>query len=187
MLGGYIAIEAVFLIATAVVKRSHTLNEFLVAFFTVTGAIGLQSLSLLEHSRSVRPSTLSTRYTLAITVLDFVWLTMPDQSIDEALWPLLLARILYRLAVICFECQNKRAILLEEYRDLPVETTTSFIGRTLFWWINGLLAKGYNNTLVNENLPAIDNGLQSEDLRAKVLQAWNDAGMEKHHRCIFPF
>ncbi|KAJ9151860.1 Canalicular multispecific organic anion transporter 2 [Pleurostoma richardsiae] len=76
------------------------------------------------------------------------------------------------LLLLGFECRDKRPILLDAYKRLPPEATTSLLGKVFFWWINPILVKGYTNTILGKELPVVDHGLSSETLRRNALQAW---------------
>ena len=44
------------------------------------------------------------------------------------------------------------------------------------WWMNTILARGYRNTLVNDELPEIDHALSSVVLRERILGVWSQSG-----------
>ncbi|KAK4216035.1 P-loop containing nucleoside triphosphate hydrolase protein [Rhypophila decipiens] len=132
-------------------------------------------LSSLEHRRSVRPSTLILLYLLSSLSLDLVQLTAPSLRylLQNGQHLYLIPQLAAKALVLCTELLlDKRSELLEEWQNLPPEETCSIFGRSLMWWMNTILAKGYKSTLINEELPDIDHGLSSRVLREKILDIW---------------
>lgn len=68
---------------------------------------------------------------------------------------------------------DKQPDLLEPWQTLPPEQKSSIFGRSLMWWMNSILARGYRNTLTNEELPEIDHALSSRVLREQIIEVWS--------------
>lgn len=141
----------------------------------LVAALGVVYLSFQEQRRSIRPSTLILSYLTASSLCDTIWLTLPPLS---GAHPLRALQLFLKLTLLVLESQGKESILLEEYRGLPPEEYSSILGTAFFWWINGLLAQGYNRMLGSDNqLPPIDRKLNSSGLRRDVLKAWDGRGL----------
>jgi len=137
-------------------------------------AIGLGFLSAEEHKWSVRPSDTLVLYLVMSVMSDAVWLTLPsylDKSASIGL------QLFLKLALLILESRSKRSALLESYKDLPPEECAGILSRTFFWWITGLLSKGYRENLSGrDGLPAIDPVLSSGTLREKAITSWSQQG-----------
>ncbi|KAK3329697.1 hypothetical protein B0H66DRAFT_610708, partial [Apodospora peruviana] len=147
-------------------------NPFLVAAAPVA-VFGLVWLSRVEHKRSERPSDLVLLYLLSSSSCDLVQLTAPSLRSSGGQERLGLAiQFAAKLIVLGTESLAKEADLLPEWPDLPPEESAGIFGRSVLWWINAVLVRGYNNNLINHELPAIDRSLSSEILREQILRIW---------------
>jgi ATP-binding cassette, subfamily C (CFTR/MRP), member 1 len=113
----------------------------------------LALLSYVEHTRSVRPSTIINVYLLFTSLFDC--------AIARTLWLLDGAHAVARLftaatsakaLILISEAWEKRSILRVQYRDLSPETTSGILGRSVFWWINPLMKLGFSNFLTEHDL-----------------------------------
>lgn len=55
------------------------------------------------------------------------------------------------------------------------EETSGVFSRGVFWWLNGLLKRGFGNMLDVENLYDVDIALRSEKLLGKIQTAWAES------------
>ncbi|KAF5534749.1 multidrug resistance-associated 1 [Fusarium mexicanum] len=133
----------------------------------------LALLSYVEHTRSVRPSTIINVYLLFTALFDC--------AIARTLWLLDGAHAVARLftaattakaLILISEAWEKRSILRAQYRDLSPETTSGILGRGVFWWINPLMKLGFSNFLTEHDLYAIENSLLGKRLFAQVEKSW---------------
>ncbi|KAM7206614.1 P-loop containing nucleoside triphosphate hydrolase protein [Rhypophila sp. PSN 637] len=158
--------------------RQHS-GLYLSVVPTIAASV-LVFLSSLEQRRTVRPSTLILLYLLSSLSVDLVQLTAPSLRylVQNGQHLYLIPQLVAKALVLCTELLlDKRPELLEEWQNLPPEETCSVFGRSLMWWMNTILAKGYKSTLINEELPDIDRGLSSRVLREKILDIWcSDTG-----------
>ncbi len=139
-------------------------------------------LSFLEHSRSLRPSDIIVSYLSASTVCDVVF--------SLASWPyfyyaptparlfmrLYTAQMLVKLILLLLENMGKESALYPRYKDLAPEETSGLLQRTLFWWVNRVLADGHKGILRAQDLPALPQSLSSRALRGAMLAAWDRRG-----------
>jgi ATP-binding cassette, subfamily C (CFTR/MRP), member 1 len=141
---------------------------------SAVASLFLVCLSRIEHRRSVAPSDLSTTYLLATGLFNAVWLAAPSTEASEREFQLARLELLAKVAVFAAESWGKADILLDKYKGLPPELKTGALGKAVFWWINPVLAEGYNNLLLDRELPSIDHDISSSVLRNNILKAWTD-------------
>ncbi|KAK2770130.1 ABC multidrug transporter [Colletotrichum kahawae] len=152
------------------------------AVFGVLDALALGVLSHTEHVRSIRPSTIICIYLVFSLAFDAVqcrtlWLLPGLQKLAAVFT----ASLTVKLAMFMLEVQGKRRLLIAALRNLSPETTSGIIGRGFFWWLNGLMTRGFKATLSPAALYDIDDGLRSEELLQRLLQQWDQRkGQGKH-------
>ncbi|KAL7932586.1 P-loop containing nucleoside triphosphate hydrolase protein [Trichoderma chlorosporum] len=135
----------------------------------------LVRLSVAEHKRSVRTSTLTVLYLLLTCARDVFALSYPGFS---DLWNgrahvALVADFVSRFAILVLEYEEKTPILKPEYRNRSPEETAGFISSLLFWWMNGLLSRGNRSILRGSHLPPLETELKAERLRRDILPSWD--------------
>ncbi|KAJ0346194.1 hypothetical protein COL26b_008793 [Colletotrichum chrysophilum] len=144
------------------------------AVLGVLDALALGVLSHTEHVRSIRPSTIICVYLVFSLAFDAVqcrtlWLLPGLQKLAAVFT----ASLTVKLAMFMLEVQGKRRFLIAALRNLSPETTSGIIGRGFFWWLNGLMTRGFKATLSPAALYDIDEGLKSEELLQRLLQQWD--------------
>ena len=94
-----------------------------------------------------------------------------------------LARCVGYSLLLVLEHFRPRAVLRDPDADLELspEERSSLLSRAFFSWINPILKKGYNNLILDEELPPLRKGLKPELTRATMLRAW-----EKRSPSMFP-
>nr|WNZ75576.1 hypothetical protein [Trichoderma harzianum] len=133
-------------------------------------------LSVAEHKRSIRPSTLTVLYLLLTCAWDAFALTYPgfseirDGGRTNAA---LVAGFASRLAILTLESQEKQSILNPKYSNSSPEETAGLISSLLFWWMNGLLSRGNRSILRGSQLPPLGSRLEAERLRRDILPSWD--------------
>jgi len=127
--------------------------------------LGLSALSLLEHTRSPRSSDTINVFLFFSTMFDAVqvrtfWIRPLPTAVAVTASICLSLRIILLLA----EAQSKSTSLYEEYKNLAPETLSGVYARRVFWWLNGLMRKGYKITFDPMELMAIDEEFGSRGL-----------------------
>ncbi|KAM3551242.1 hypothetical protein MY1884_007815 [Beauveria asiatica] len=114
-------------------------------------------LSYLEHTRSVRPSTLLTLYLGLSTLLDLarVRILFYLQSTNH-LAAVFLAGFCGKAVMFALELYEKLRLLRPEWQDSAPEATSSTYSRALFIWLNSLMVKGFRSSLTVDTLTPID-------------------------------
>lgn len=143
---------------------------------SLIASAGLVWLSVEEHKRSIRPSTLAVLYLLLTCTWDVFALTYPGFSeirnggrANAAL----VAGFASRLAILTLECQGKQSILTPKYSNRSPEETAGLISSLLFWWMNDLLSRGNRSILRGTQLPPLESELEAERLRRDILPSWD--------------
>lgn len=145
---------------------------------SLTASAGLVWLTIIEHKRSIRPSSLNVLYLLLMSTWDVFALTynglIDDQNGSKGSIAFKLAA---RLAMLTLECQEKTSILKPKYRQHSPEETAGLLSSLLFWWLNGLLSRGNRSILRGSQLPALEKKMEAENLRRGILLSWHRRGM----------
>lgn len=140
---------------------------------TLIGYALLSMVSYLEHTRSVRPSTLLSAYLGLSTILDLPRVrTIFFISMSRTVAATLLAALLVKLLLFTIELYEKRAYLQPDFRDEAPEGLASVYNRALFLWLNRLFIRGYNTLLTINTLIAIDSHLTSASKPTKLNDRW---------------
>lgn len=135
----------------------------------VFDALALGALSFMEHSRTVRPSTIILVYLLFSIAFDAVqcrtlWLLDTVENVA----PVHTAMLTTKLAIFSLEVHEKRGILLDAWKLLGPESTSGVISRGFFWWLNALLMRGFSASLSLDSLWEMDDQLQSRRLLQQI-------------------
>lgn len=164
----------------------QTLTSVPSAILSFIDALAIYQLSHVEHTRSVRPSTLLNMYLLTSLVFDIpqarTLFLRPGSGPIAAVFT---ASICTKLMLLTLEAQNKQKHLKHPYRDYPPEAISGIWNRTFFWWLNSLFLKGFRKLLSVEDLYSTDPGLSSEMLRDQMQSAWNRRGTLSAYTFIY--
>lgn len=131
-------------------------------------AVGLAGLALLEHDRSVRPSSIIMTYLMLSSLFDAAQLRTLVLVHKTALSVMLGTAILCKLTLLVLEAKSKSRILNGAYRLLPPEAVSGIISRSLFWWTHPLFKHGYRRLLSPTDIYAVDLSMSSAALGASL-------------------
>lgn len=144
-------------------------------------AIALTALLVLEHTRLPKPSDLVCLYLVSSILCDAISLTLPPSNPHPAGGGQVatLARCVGYSLLLVLEHFRPHAVLRDPDSEfeLSPEERSSLLSRAFFSWINPFLNKGYNNLILDEELPPLGKGLKPELTRAAMLQAWEQRGL----------
>jgi ATP-binding cassette, subfamily C (CFTR/MRP), member 1 len=132
-------------------------------------------LSYLEHTRSVRPSTLLEVYLLVSSLLNIpqARTLFLRHNGPTAIAAIFVATIGAMLIVWILEARNKTKDLKEPYKEYPPEATHGVWNRTFFLWLNPLFVKGFKKLLSLDDLWQTLPDLSSEKLRDEMQAVWD--------------
>ena len=83
------------------------------------------------------------------------------------------ASIAIKALMLLIETRQKRRYLRLEYQQLPPESLSGIIGRSLLWWINDLIKQGFRSLLALKDLYELDHELTSATLSDNARRAWD--------------
>ncbi|KAF4969944.1 hypothetical protein FSARC_2930 [Fusarium sarcochroum] len=178
----YTGLQLVILTYWSVGPLPTSQSQIAAAALVFINGLLLALLSYVEHTRSVRPSTIINVYLLFTSLFDC--------AIARTLWLLDGAHAVARLftaatsakaLVLVFEAWEKRSILRAQYRELSPESTSGILGRSVFWWINPLMKMGFTQFLTERDLYVIDSSLFARRLFEQAHRSWSAANHLKNN------
>ncbi|CAI6338803.1 unnamed protein product [Periconia digitata] len=171
VIGIYAALELALLIV-ATVGSFHVTSLFVAASaLKLVSALFMTVLSVLEHSRSPRPSMLLSTYLFLILLLDIaqtrtLFLSSHDQP--EVVYSILFSTTVALEAVILhLEAIQKTRWTQWDHKAHSPEETGSIFNIGVFYWLNNLFRLGYSKILALEDLYPLDLALDAESLHRK--------------------
>jgi ATP-binding cassette subfamily C (CFTR/MRP) protein 1 len=140
----------------------------------LVSAIGVAVLVVMEHSRSIQPSTITAMYLLSTIVGNCVQLrTLLLRGYTPALSRILSVTLAFKVLLLFGEAWPKTKYLKPGPTEYSPEETTSILTRSVFWWLNSLFWKGNKNILSSEDMFPLDQALHSAKLRDQALESWD--------------
>ena len=89
------------------------------------------------------------------------------------------------MILLIIEARPKRNLLLHPYRNLSLETTSGFLSKIAFWWLNPLLWKGFRSTLTPSDMCQLEPDMYSMTLEQKFRTSWEFYSTSTHkHKLI---
>jgi ATP-binding cassette subfamily C (CFTR/MRP) protein 1 len=185
LLSAFVALEFALLLLWSVTPGVATKASVPAACLDFIAAGALFVLSSYEHTRSVAPSTLIGIYLLITIPLDIARVRtlflLDETSQTKSIGTIFATSVTVKMGVLLSEAMEKRHILLARYRHLPPEATSGPYSRTVFWWINPLLWRGFSSVLEVGDLYTVDDSLSSTRLGEKFQEKWTlDKKTHKH-------
>ncbi|KAJ4864305.1 ABC transporter domain-containing protein [Trichoderma breve] len=176
------------LVVWSVHHEALTRASLAAATLSLADGIALSVLSFLEHRRSIRPSSIILVYLVFSIAFDAVQCRTLWLLKTNVLAPVSTATLACKIVVFLLELGEKRHILLHPWNNLTPETTSSIINRSLFWWLNDLLLRGFRTPLSTDTLYEIDDSMKSERLFLKLQDArqkWSKSQVPHRYRLLF--
>lgn len=144
------------------------------AALSLVAAFAVLLLSRLEHSRSIRPSFLLSVYLFASAIFDAVQArTLFLRHDRPEILGLFTASIGIRLVLLVLESTNKRRYLKAPYCNYSPEATCGIFNRSVFFWINPLLAVGFRKLIALDDLYETDPSLKSAISLDEMQGSWS--------------
>ncbi len=168
----YEAISLCLVVNWANPRANRTRASVPASVLTLIAFLVLPLLSYAEHNKSVRPSLSLNGYLLLSLFCDAVrvrtlWLRSPDKNATNTT-----ASLALKAVILVLEALEKRSILRPEFQQYPQEAISGFYSRSLFWWLNLLLRKGFRKTLTVNDLYSLDRHLGSKYLHILLQTSW---------------
>jgi ATP-binding cassette subfamily C (CFTR/MRP) protein 1 len=135
----------------------------------------LLSVSYLEHTCSVRPSTLLSVYLGTSILLDAARVrTLFFISGNEVVARLFLAGFSVKILIFVLEVSEKRRFLRSKWQDASPEETSGAINRALFIWLNHLFLQGFRTLLTVDALTPLDSDLLEASKPSALVKRWEE-------------
>ncbi|KAM0809256.1 putative ABC transporter domain-containing protein [Seiridium cardinale] len=154
----------------------RTLVQKTLQLFTI---VALVSLSRIEHRKSISPSDVITGYLVLSSIFWLLLLTMPH-SITKAPDSLpdyfMVAQAGNHVILLCLELRGKFSLEELARNGISPEDASGIIRKTLFLWVNDIMAAASRTVLTIKHLPHLDKSLKSGNVEADVSRAWKTQG-----------
>ncbi|KAI0011479.1 ATPase-like protein [Xylariaceae sp. FL0662B] len=131
-------------------------------------ALGIVLLSLLEHSRTPRPSILLNTYLFVTVLFDIArtrtFFLASSGNADIIFCRLFTASVAFKGVLIALESYHKTKCLEWNSKRHSPEETAGIFGLATFFWLNSLFLTGYKNILKLDNLYPLSQILNTDTL-----------------------
>lgn len=139
-------------------------------------------LSYTEHAKSLRPSAILGVYLLFSLLFDCarartLWLL----KYDGAIRGVFTASLAMKVIILLLEAKEKRRYLNSSDRQRSPEETSGILNKSVFWWLNKLIRRGFSKVLRMEDLYAMHGDMLSVRLGADFRQRWRTSKMSQSH------
>jgi hypothetical protein len=138
--------------------------KFVSAFFMIT-------LSLVDHSKSPRPSVLLNSYLFLTLLLDAaqartLFLSSDDKP-ELTYSSIFSAAIALKVAILLLEAKQKSKWVSWDEKEHSPEETSGIFSLGVFFWLNRLFLAGYTKTLAMKDLYPLDSSLSGKALHER--------------------
>jgi len=166
------SLEIGYFVPTIITTSSATLLASRLLYLAAYAALCL--LSVLEHGRSITPSTFLIMYLVFSSFADVIQFALLYVAMNLCSFSALpVAIFIVRLTLLVLEAQNKTSILREPYVNLAPEEKAGFFGTTFFWWVNSFITLGYSKILSITDIPPLPSYLNTMKMRDAMQTTWN--------------
>ena len=143
------------------------------AAMSLVGSLALALLSLLEHRKTVQPSTIIESYLSLSLVFDAARVrTLWLQKYNGNVAAVTTVSFAIKGTILLAEAIEKQGSLREKWRKWSPEATSGLFGKNFFWWLNRLFLLGFSRSLNIDDLLPLDKHLTSDYLYSKLQTAW---------------
>ncbi|OJJ96983.1 hypothetical protein ASPACDRAFT_1882742 [Aspergillus aculeatus ATCC 16872] len=155
--------------------RPATSASIASAAVSLLGSGLLLPLSIFEHTRSERPSSLLCIYLPFDSLFNATQLRSLYIRRDLTTISTVASVALGTETVLLFlETVDKRVWLYDAFRNkYPPESTSGIINRSFFWWLSPLFVRGYRRNLSLDDLDRVDQELSARRLHDRMQVAWS--------------
>lgn len=141
-------------------------------------------LSLLEHSRSARPSVLLNAYLFLTLVFDITqtrtfWLASGTSS-EKASTALFTASVVLKVLILLIEARRKRSFTKWDEKEHSPEETSGLYSLGVFFWLNRVFIDGYRKILHIDDLYPLDSGMRCRVLDERFARHADYSKMKGH-------
>ncbi|OJJ73699.1 hypothetical protein ASPBRDRAFT_41400 [Aspergillus brasiliensis CBS 101740] len=148
--------------------------------------VGAIALSLLHHTRSIRPSTLLVCFLSARSLVDIARVRtlflMPDAT--RAAIPFTLGLVLTLLSTVFESIGKESALVKASEKPATPEPFSGFWKRAAFAWLTGTFQQGYSKVISVQDLPELDPKLDSQVVAGQLQAVWARADKKAAHALL---
>ncbi|POS71828.1 canalicular multispecific organic anion transporter 1 [Diaporthe helianthi] len=137
------------------------------AVLSLVASVLIPAVSHFDHMRSMRPSAVLVTFLSLTCLFEAVRTRTYWLSGEVALAAALSTSLGIRLVILYLETLSKKGLLLAQDEVVAGERLAGPISRTLFYWLIGLVRKGYCGIIQPDDLDPIDDHLLTTHLRPK--------------------
>ncbi|KAK2879339.1 hypothetical protein FQN49_000972 [Arthroderma sp. PD_2] len=172
----YVILQLILLVLWAVDGASRTAVTIPCAIVVIISFVFFLYASHLEHERSLRPSTILSLYLGISLLVDIarcrsLWLTTENPPIAA----LFSAGCGVKAVILGLESTEKRSLLKDFYKNSAAEAVAGVYNRSVFWWVNKILRKGFKKILPIDTLNVLDDDLLAATAPQALIERWNNA------------
>ncbi|RAK98819.1 putative ABC multidrug transporter [Aspergillus ibericus CBS 121593] len=164
----YVGLELSLLILVAAGSFQVTSMFIASSVLKLVSALFMITLSVLDHSRSPRPSVLLNSYLFLTLLLDAaqtrtLFLSSNDKP-ELTYCSIFSAALALKIGILLLEAQQKsKWVSWDEKKHSPEETSGIF-SLGVFFWLNNMFLMGYRKVLTIEDLYPLDSSFDAEAL-----------------------
>ncbi|KAK8115981.1 ABC multidrug transporter [Apiospora sp. TS-2023a] len=170
----YLGLQLALLVLVAI--RSFDVTAFSVSSTVLRflAAICIVPLSLLEHSRSARPSVLLNAYLFLTLLFEITqtrtfWLASGTR-LEKANTALFTASVALKAIILLLEARRKRCFVKWDEKEHSPEETSGLYSLGVFFWLNRVFIDGYSKILQIDDLYPLDSGMRGKVLDERFAQ-----------------
>jgi len=153
-------------------RRSVTLISILCASLDIANVIGVILLILVEHRRTIRPSSVLSLYLFASAVISSIHIRSALLRRQGLSVPRLLsAVIVLDLGLLALESWP-RSLYLKDAEKYSPEELAGLFSRGIFWWVNLLLRLGSHKILKIDDLYPLNQAFLSQGINQRISRIW---------------
>lgn len=131
-------------------------------------------LSLLDHSKSPRPSMLLNSYLFLTLLLDATqartFFLLSGDKPELTYSSIFIAAIAFKAGILLLEAQRKSKWVNWDEKEHSPEETSGIFSLGVFFWLNKIFLDGYKKVLTIKDLYPLDSSLSAESLHEKFLE-----------------
>ncbi|KFY80283.1 hypothetical protein V499_00837 [Pseudogymnoascus sp. VKM F-103] len=164
----YVGLELSLLILVAV-GSFHVTSMFIASsVLKLVSALFMITLSLVDHSKSPRPSVLLNSYLFLTLLLDAtqartLFLSSGDKP-ELTYSSIFSAAIALKVGILVLEAQRKAKWVSWDEKEHSPEETSGIFSLGVFFWLNRIFLEGYSKILALKDLYPLDSTLSSQYL-----------------------
>ncbi|PQE15658.1 ABC multidrug transporter protein [Rutstroemia sp. NJR-2017a BBW] len=162
----YVALELSLLVLVAI-KSFHVTSMFMAAsVLKLVSALFMITLSVVDHSKSPRPSVLLNSYLFLTLLLDAAQartlFLSSDNKPEVTYSSVFCATIALKAGILLLEAQQKSRWVGWDEKEHSPEETSGIFSLGVFFWLNKIFISGYRKVLTLDDLYPLDSSFNAE-------------------------